>query len=93
MLCNSYHGPRLNKYDHRKIHLSIISDKVILFVSDGKPTDRETAEESTKEILRVISEQNALLNNSVTIQTFGVGKGEKVNSDDINKCKILHFSK
>ena len=58
----------------------VFSDKVILFVSDGEPTDRSTMEESKEEILRVISEQNALLNNDVTIQTFGIGKGNNVDS-------------
>ena len=58
----------------------VFSDKVILFVSDGEPTDRSTMEESKEEILRVISEQNALLNNDVTIQTFGIGKGKNVYS-------------
>ena len=46
----------------------MISDKVILFMSDGKPTDTED------EILNKISEQNAKLNNEVKIQTFGIGK-------------------
>ena len=50
--------------------LNIFSDKVILFVSDGNPTDEKD------EILRVISEQNARLGNTVHIQTFGVGKGK-----------------
>ena len=58
----------------------IFSDKVILFVSDGRPTDRSTMEKSKEEILRVISQQNALLNNDVTIQTFGIGKGNNVYS-------------
>ena len=53
-----------------------ISEKVILFVSDGRPTDRNTAEENKEEILRVISQQNALLRNEVIIQTFGIGDGK-----------------
>ena len=51
---------------------------MILFVSDGRPTDRNSAEESKEEILRIISEQNALLNNEVIIQTFGIGQGRNV---------------
>ena len=51
---------------------------MILFVSDGKPTDRDTAEGSQEEILRVISEENAKLSNDVTIQTFGVGEGKDI---------------
>ena len=43
-------------------------DKVILFMSDGRPTDNED------EILRVISSENAKLNNSVIIQTYGIGQ-------------------
>ena len=44
------------------------ADKLILFVSDGRPTD------SKDEILRVISNENAKLNNSVIIQTYGIGQ-------------------
>ena len=67
----------------------IVSDKVILFVSDGNPTDRDTAEETKEEkILRVISDQNALLNNTVTIHTFGVGKGRDVYSGKGHSTQI-----
>ena len=45
----------------------LMTDKVILFMSDGKPTDAED------EILNEISEQNAKLNNEVIIHTFGIG--------------------
>ena len=60
-------------------HVFVISsDKVILFLSDVQPTDRETLSEAEEEILRVISEENVKLNNSVIIQTYGIGrdKGE-----------------
>ena len=53
----------------------MILEEVILFVSDGRPTDRNTAEESKEAILRIISEQNALLGNEVIIHTFGIGDG------------------
>ena len=62
----------------------IISEKVILFVSDGRPTDRNTTAESKEEILRIISQQNALLRNEVIIQTFGIGDGKIAHS-------ILHL--
>ena len=53
---------------------------MILFVSDGRPTDRNTEEESKEVILRVISQQNALLRNEVIIQTFGIGDGKITHS-------------
>ena len=40
---------------------------MILFVSDGDPSD------SGDDILSVISEENFKLDNSVIIQTFGIG--------------------
>ena len=40
-------------------------------MSDGDPTDK-----SQEEILQVISEENAKLNNSVIIQTYGIGQGQ-----------------
>ena len=46
----------------------ICVDKVILFLSDGRPTDVEA------EILQTISEQNAKLGNQVVINTFGIGQ-------------------
>ena len=46
-----------------------------MFVSDGRPTDKDTAQQSKEEILRVISQQNTLLRNEVIIQTFGIGDG------------------
>ena len=49
---------------------------MILFLSDGKPTDREDRVDAQEEILRVISEENAKLNNSVIIQTYGKGQNE-----------------
>ena len=49
------------------LHCTSISDKVILFLSDGRPTDNEV------EILDTISEQNARIWNQVIIKTFGVG--------------------
>ena len=60
-------------------HVFVISsDKVILFLSDGQPTDRGALSEAEEEILRVLSEENVKLNNSVIIQTYGIGrdKGE-----------------
>ena len=42
-------------------------------MSDGRPTDSED------EILRVIRNENAKLNNSVIIQTYGIGQNEGEN--------------
>ena len=59
------------------LHSSVLSaDKVILFLSDGQPTDRGNLTEAEEEILRVISEENVKLNNSVIIQTYGIGQNE-----------------
>ena len=41
---------------------------MILFLSDGRPTDNEA------EILNTISAENAKLGNQVVIQTFGIGQ-------------------
>ena len=46
----------------------VVADKVILFLSDGRPTDNEA------EILNTISTKNAKLGNQVVIQTFGIGQ-------------------
>ena len=51
----------------RIMYCSYISDKLILFLSDGRPTDDEA------EILNTISTENAKLGNQVVIHTFGVG--------------------
>ena len=59
-----------------------LSDKVILFVSDGSPTDEK------EEILRVISEQNARLGNYVHIQTFGIGEGKDLGTKIDLRCAI-----
>ena len=47
--------------------------KVILFVSDGLPSDEIPGVQRNEEILRVISEENAKLNNLVIIHTYGIG--------------------
>ena len=57
------------------LKINFFLDKVILFVSDGRPTDSED------DIHRVISQQNAKLKNEVIIQTFGVGVPE-------GKCSV-----
>ena len=46
----------------------VVADKVILFLSDGRPTDNGA------EILNTISTENAKLGNQVVIQTFGIGQ-------------------
>ena len=56
--------------------LTLFADKLILFMSDGKPTDGANRMEAQDEILRVIREENAKLNNSVVIQTYGIGQNE-----------------
>ena len=69
-------------------------EKVILFVSDGRPTDRDTADASKDAILRVISEENARLNNAVIIQTFGIGEGIAFTMPVLhgNRCKVTFMS-
>ena len=49
---------------------------MILFLSDGKPTDNPDPAEAETEILDVIREQNAKLGNEVIIQTFGIDISE-----------------
>ena len=51
-------------------------DKVILFLSDGKPTDRGNLVEAEEEIVRTIKGENAQLNNSVIIKMYGIGQNE-----------------
>ena len=51
-------------------------DKIILFLSDGPPTEKDEGFGAEVEILRVIREENAKLNNSVIIQTYGVGQNK-----------------
>lgn len=61
---------------------------MILFVSDGSPTDDKEV------ILRLISEQNARLRNTVHIQTFGIGEGNDIRSKTrfvLNYSKELSF--
>ena len=56
--------------------ISSNADKIILFLSDGRPTEKDEGLGAEVEILRVISEENAKLNNSVIILTYGVGQNE-----------------
>ena len=58
--------------------MSFFSDNVILFVSNGYPTDKNTSEESIQEIVRVITKQKDGLRNQVNIQTFRIGPGKKI---------------
>ena len=58
---------------------------MILFVSDGRPTDRDSLEENKEEILKITREQNARLGNKVYIQIFDVDEGKI-------KKRFLQFS-
>ena len=48
----------------------LLSDKVILFLTDGEPGDK------AEDILKTIREENAKLNNKVVILSYGIGEGE-----------------
>ena len=51
----------------------VTPDKVILFMSDGKPTDYG---DKGKEIISTIRERNADVNDTVIILTYGIGAGK-----------------
>ena len=61
-----------------------ISEKVILFLTGGKPDDATSPTDSSEpgysyyggDILQDIRERNARLNNSVIILTYGIGDGQ-----------------
>ena len=71
-LVRSYHHTRFHGWEFTEIFYTstFIVDKVILFVSDGMPTD-----ENKEHIFRVINEQNAFLGNTVYIKIFDMGEG------------------
>ena len=47
-------------------------------MSDGKPTDGANRMDAQEEIIRIIREENAKLNNSVIVQTYGIGQNEGI---------------
>ena len=49
----------------------VCPDKVILFLTDGQPTESRSA------YMDPIREKNALLGNEVVILTFGLGSGKR----------------
>ena len=50
--------------------------RVILFLTDGKPSDRDK-----KQIFETIRDKNLELNNSVIILTYGFGNKEDIDQD------------
>ncbi len=48
----------------------VIAEKVILFLTDGVPSD------STTTIMNTLSIKNALMNNTVIMMTYGLGSSE-----------------
>ena len=55
-----------------KIIIDPITEKVILFLTDGKPTDTEA------QIMSSLYTNNAKLNNEVVLLTFGLGGGKYI---------------
>ena len=59
---------RFGNYD-RNVFLITVTDKVIVFVTDGKSTDVDP-----EKVLDVISEENSKLDNVVVIMTYYLGE-------------------
>ena len=61
---------------------SIFTDKVILMITDGAPSPQE----NKNDIFNTIKTQNAQLNNSVVIFTYGIGESKnKIVSDFLRR--------